>query len=144
MEWISPEDQAATHHSLQSQRQEHTGMWFINEISNLKWLGVVSSHPILWCRGIRTSRPTPQDAMLTSFLISRCKKDCFNVGCPSEVLFLADHCRSLFVDKASVIDPECVVSYYYLNYKHQNSQTPENILLSLLSQLLKDIPELWP
>jgi hypothetical protein len=36
------------------------------------------------------------------------------------------------------------VSYYYLNYKHQESQKPESILLSLLSQLLTDMPELWP
>ena len=36
------------------------------------------------------------------------------------------------------------MSYYYLNYKHQESQTPENIMLSLLSQLLSDMPELWP
>lgn len=55
LQWLSPEAQSVTHHSIRSQRQEDTGMWFIDDILGTGWLGKASSPPILWCRGIRRS-----------------------------------------------------------------------------------------
>jgi hypothetical protein len=34
--------------------------------------------------------------------------------------------------------------YHYLNYKHEGSQDAETIIFSLVSQLLVNIPTLWP
>jgi hypothetical protein len=52
--------------------------------------------------------------------------------------------RSLLIDHAASIDPEFVIVYYYLNYKHEGSQDAETIIFSLVSQLLVKVPVLWP
>jgi hypothetical protein len=54
------------------------------------------------------------------------------------------HDRSLVIDHATSIDPEFVIVYYYLNYKHEGSQDIKTIISSLVSQLLVKIPALWP
>jgi hypothetical protein len=52
--------------------------------------------------------------------------------------------RSLVIDHAVLINPELVIAYYYINYKHEASQGTEMIIFSLLSQVLVKIPALWP
>lgn len=50
----------------------------------------------------------------------------------------------LVIDHATATDTGFIVAYYYLNYRHEGSHNIEVIVSCLVSQLLLQIPALWP
>ncbi|OBT73030.1 hypothetical protein VF21_07727 [Pseudogymnoascus sp. 05NY08] len=104
--WISKSEHDQKHQAVRSPRVEGTGGWLLERMEYTRWRDDASSSNILWCHGIQGSGKT----VLTSMVIDDLRNSFPSHGFP--------------------------VAFLYFDYQDQDQQTLNNMLSSILRQIV--------
>ncbi|KAL9123429.1 MAG: hypothetical protein Q9187_000030 [Circinaria calcarea] len=106
LNWISTFEYEQKHHAIRMPRVEGTGEWLLDRNEFRQWRDDKDSPKVLWCHGIQGSGKS----VLTSLVIDRLRDDFTN--------------------------PNTAIAFLYFDYRNQDHQSPDNMLASLLKQVV--------
>ncbi|KAH7146905.1 hypothetical protein B0J13DRAFT_441596, partial [Dactylonectria estremocensis] len=128
LDWFTPINYVSQQHDFLSRRQAGTGRWFLDSQEYSAWLG--TDKQTLFCRGIPGSGKTIMTSLVVEDLLNRAQSGSF-------------HNDS--AERGSI-----GIAYLYCNFRRQHEQQAEDLLASLLKQLVKgqnclpqDVQELY-
>jgi NACHT domain len=110
LNWLTPTDYTPQQNDFISRRQKGTGQWLLDSDEFLEWLN--QNRQTMFCPGI-PGIPGAGKTILASVVIDHL----FN-------RYRSDHTIG--------------ITYIYFNFRRQHEQKPEDLLSSLLKQLLRD------
>ena len=111
--WLAPYDSCHTYEKLLDNFQQGTGEWFLTEIMN-HWMDQQDA-PILWLR----AKPGTGKSTLFSAAIRKSQ------------------------DESSHMKNRLSLGFFFCSFTDQDSQDPQNVLGSLLTQICDMHPKLW-
>jgi hypothetical protein len=142
--WLSAPDPSNTHNRLQEEHHEGTGCWFFQGKEFKTWRDEPGS--MLWIRGIRKPHISPHLRSLLMgcswkwkerLLVSREYKEVF-----SGVYIHLRSSNTIEHLEEDSLNREVPHLYYYFNFRDEATQSCENFLRSINSQLLFSLPDI--
>ncbi|RDA94396.1 hypothetical protein CP533_2262 [Ophiocordyceps camponoti-saundersi (nom. inval.)] len=113
LDWISTARHDGKHRQVAACRVPNTGCWLLERPEFIRWRDDMSSPTVLWCHGIPGSGKTVLTSVVVDALMA-----------------------------SSVQRPGTMVSFFYLDYRNQTTQTPAAVLSCLLRQIVEAMPEM--
>lgn len=113
LEWLTPIDYALQQNDFINQQQEGTGQWVLRSPEFQRWLK--DEQQTLFCPGI----PGAGKTMVTSIIVD-------------------DLVTRFFDDESGSVG----IAYIYCNFRRQDEQKAENLVASLLKQIIQGEPSL--
>jgi hypothetical protein len=144
--WLHAPDPSMTYNNLQKQHHEGTGNWFLQIEEYRSW--IESPGSVLWIKGKRMSSPFSASTIrhLNRLTAGNGKSVLWWVivsvtfcGKLTITLHSSNLIRRLQVDSRT---RKIHHVYYFFNFRDPSTQTSENFLRSILSQLLHSLPDI--
>ncbi|KAL8967442.1 MAG: hypothetical protein Q9197_005429 [Variospora fuerteventurae] len=112
LSWLSPLPMSQTHQTFSDRAEKGSGEWFLTDPTFMQWKGQERSR--LWCWGI----PGAGKTVMASIIINKLRQD-----------------------RPEEVKSRIGITFVYFRY-NETDQTIDNILSSLLKQLLQDSDEI--
>ncbi|KAH7159645.1 hypothetical protein B0J13DRAFT_592248 [Dactylonectria estremocensis] len=119
LDWLTPINYASQQHDFLSRRQTGTGRWFLDSHEYRAWLEIDGQ--TLFCQGIPGSGKTIMTSLVVEDLLGRVRSGGFHDD------------RAEGGSAGGSIG----IAYLYCNFRRQHEQQAEDLLASLLKQLVK-------
>ena len=146
MSWLSPLQMSQTHQTFSDRAEKGSGKWFLTDSAFANWK--IGSGKRLWCWGIRRCSVFPGFLILINSF-SWGWQNRHRVGCVGTLRKVSsDTSRSIAINHLRQSRPEgskgrIGIMFIYLKY-NEPEQTSDNILSSLLRQLVQELDEVPP
>lgn len=139
LDWLSSYDSQTKLQNLEEQRVPGTGKWFLDSATFQRWK--TGSTQILWCKGEGIDSVNIALTEMQPVLGRRCWRINLKLGKHFDIF----HRASVIDHLEHTTEATCALAYVYFDYQDRATQTPANVLSSLLKQLLRQIgSKAWP
>jgi len=141
LDWLTPIDYAPQQNDYIKRRQAGTGQWLLDSIQYQDWLKVKKQ--TLFCPGIPGAGKTILTSVVINYLYNKFRKgDVQDDGNQDDGNQDDGNQDDGNQDDGNQDDGNIGIAYLYCNFKRQDEQKAEDLLVNLLKQLSQDRPSL--